>query len=264
MRHAACTPECRARPSARGLVDQSGLELGHALRVQAAASGRRWSAASRAASPSTGAASDEQPDSSSSMAVAQPSRRTRSSSAASALGVDDRGRGQRLERGASGRQVAPPNASSTLPTAVQWYGTRRPTHWPVPRKCRLSTCARCSTPSGLGDREVDRLPARLGQRVQVRLRRARRAVASRVREAQHHRARARSCRGGRAAARGPGARARRAGARRCSWAARRRRPARPAPRGSSASSTSVSSCAARSIVCVPGDGVGTLVPYGIY
>ena len=36
----------------------------------------------------------------------------------------------------------------------------------MPRKCRLSTCATCSTPIGAGHGEVDRLAARFGQRVE--------------------------------------------------------------------------------------------------
>src|SRR3954463_526937 len=42
------------------------------------------------------------------------------------------------------------NAFSTLPFAVVSYGTRRPTQFVPPTKWRESSCARCSTPSGVG------------------------------------------------------------------------------------------------------------------
>ena len=48
------------------------------------------------------------------------------------------------------RRCRASNAVNTLPFAVDSYGTRRPTQFVPPTKCALSSCARCSAPSGVG------------------------------------------------------------------------------------------------------------------
>src|SRR6185312_5622127 len=104
-------------------------------------------ATARPSASSTGAATATRPGSSSPTAVAYPHARTVSSSADSASrsvmvwGVS--------RSSAPGWRRAAPNATSTLPTAVQWWGRRRPTQLVVPRMWRLSTWAMyCSEPPG--------------------------------------------------------------------------------------------------------------------
>src|SRR5215217_2508468 len=100
-------------------------------------------------SSNTGAATAQRPSSSSSVAAAKPSRRIVASS-------DWRRAGSTIVREVSGSSGpssgmrAASCASSTLPLAEQWYGTLRPTHCVVPRKCLPSTWARCSTPLSPG------------------------------------------------------------------------------------------------------------------
>ncbi len=47
-------------------------------------------------------------------------------------------------------EAAAPQARKTLPFAVRWYGTRFPTQFVEPMKCRLSRWESWSTPSGVG------------------------------------------------------------------------------------------------------------------
>ena len=51
---------------------------------------------------------------------------------------------------ACSERAAAPQARKTLPFAVRWYGTRFPTQFVEPMKCRLSRWASWSTPSGVG------------------------------------------------------------------------------------------------------------------
>ena len=124
----------------------------------------------------------------------------------------------------------------------------RPTHCVVPRKCLPSTWLRCSTPPWPGHAEVDRLPGGVGQRAhgprgqldQVAARRARRRSGARTGPARK-RPRSPCC----------STRPLRSSALRSRDAVLFGRPASCArsvsPRGASASSTSASSCAPRSI-----------------
>src|SRR6185437_1590401 len=54
----------------------------------------------------------------------------------------------RIARASTGRSAE--NACSTFPFAVDSNGTRRPIQFVPPTKCRESSCARCSTPRGVG------------------------------------------------------------------------------------------------------------------
>ena len=57
-----------------------------------------------------------------------------------------------------------------MPFAVRWYGTRFPTQFVEPMKCRLSRWESWSTPSGVGDAEVHRLAGLFRERVEMLVR----------------------------------------------------------------------------------------------
>src|SRR5918992_505100 len=136
VRHAACTPSVRApssSPSARACLITIGRSSAMRRGDSRSVGPETLSAAiARPESSSTGAATALRPSSSSSTALAKPSRRTDSSSTASSAGSTI----VRDVRASSSSAVAPAaaNASSTLPLAEQWYGTRRPTQWLVARE----------------------------------------------------------------------------------------------------------------------------------
>ena len=69
-------------------------------------------------------------------------RGSRSSSRASTRAVDDGARGERA-RAAVGQLARRRRPAAPCRSPMQWYGTRRPTHCVVPRKCRPSTWATC-------------------------------------------------------------------------------------------------------------------------
>src|SRR5436190_4921026 len=150
------------------------------------------------------------------------------------------------------------NAFSTLPFAVVSYGTRRPTQFVPPTKWRESSCARCSTPSGVGTPRLIVSPERSANAFS-----AGRASSTRLSPASRCANRTRT---------GPGA-TRRSRAR---WRRPRRSSAptsrevvdfgRPAladssetPSGRGDSTTLTSSSAARSIAWVPASAIS---PYG--
>ena len=103
------------------------------------------SAAMHEPSCQTGAASPTSPGSNSPSETAKPRSRTSSSSRPSAAGSTIVRSVQRLSRPRP--VVTAANASSTLPSAVQWIGVRRPTHFPDDTKYAPPACATVSASS---------------------------------------------------------------------------------------------------------------------
>src|SRR5215211_727536 len=143
-------------------------------------------------------------------------------------------------------------ASSTLPLAEQWYGTLRPTHCVVPRKCLPSTWARCSTPPRPGTPRLMVSPVASASAAIGRS-----ASSARLRPATPRPAKRSITGPARKRPRWPCCSTRpwRSSAPRSRDAVLFGRPASAArsvrPRGASASSTSASSWAPRSITAVP-------------
>ena len=106
--------------------------------------------------PRTGAAIERRPYASSSLLIAKPSSRTRFSSSTKAArdGQRVRAAAREVDRGRAPPSGRPPsrNASSTLPSDVQYAGRREPT-W------RLRSISRCPVPRAAAALDVDDVEA---------------------------------------------------------------------------------------------------------